>query len=72
MNIVDIVGTLIFLGIVVLSLLAVFDILFRRRRSPAQRRPSALARLRQIARKLMALFPARRRERPARHGGGSA
>jgi hypothetical protein len=72
MTIVDIIGTVIFLGIVALSLLAVSDILFRRRRVAARRRPSALARLRQIARKLMAHSPARRRERPARHGGGSA
>jgi hypothetical protein len=71
MNIVDIIGTVVFLGIVALSLLAVSDILFRRRRDPAQRRPRALAWLRQITRKLMALSPVRRRERPARHGGGS-
>jgi hypothetical protein len=72
MNIVDIVGTGVFLGIVFLSLLAVSDILFRRRHGSAQRRTPAFAWLRQITRKLMALFPARRRDRPARHGGGSA
>lgn len=72
MNIVDIVGTVVVLGVVFLSLLAVSDILFRRRHGPARRRVSALAWLRQIVHKVTALFPARRRERPARHGGGSA
>jgi hypothetical protein len=71
MNIVDIIGTAVFLGIVVLSLLAVSDILFHRRRDPAQRRSPTPVWLRQIIRKLLALLPPRRRQRPARHGGGS-
>lgn len=76
MNVVDIIGIVIFCGIVSLSLLAVLDVLFAsprsRQRHGANLWKQRLARARSRMTWSKATARHQRRARSARHGGGSA
>jgi hypothetical protein len=76
MNIVNIIGIVIFCGIVGLSLLAVLEVLFAsprsRQRHGANHWKRRLARARSCIAGNRATARHQRRARSARHGGGSA